>query len=326
MILSKKVFFIMLLVFSTLAYAADPMYDYFDSIMYSQGVFRIRAWVDYGRAASYIDSTFAFHFTTVPAEQEDMASYPNDGKYTKIKVPLSVTYAITDYLDAGLLGQFVSRSLEDSISTTSSSGIGDTWIYTRFGLSKDPVFNIRLAGKIPTGSWKDIAEGKEEGLEIGDGQMDLELALNGTFPAYPERVKSDQFEFKFKHWSFEYLIGLRYRMKRTWTYEQSGQPAMDCEWQPPMEIPFCFREKINVACNTYFWFLGFNGNLGMTDNEVTMGSTTTTSKINNIMFHTGLEIRAGEGFYINAMYQGTIGGQNTPYEWHVLGGGLGIIF
>jgi hypothetical protein len=314
--------------------AFDTLYDNFESGMLKAGSVKIRLWADYGRAASYFDSTFTVAFSK---DNYKIKRYP-DTKYTNINVPLKFSYSVMDALEAGIIGQYVSRTIEltqgDSTTTTTSSGIGDTWVYAKYRLFKDPILNFQAAVKIPTGTWKDVAEGKGKAneLAIGDGQMDLDFALNGAFPEPPNYadVEAGQWELRFTHWSFEYQVGFRYKMKRNFT---SGPDIEeDVEETPATSIPFILREKICLSCNTYFWFLGLGGHFDLSQPETTTtssaGTTTTVKgkKTTQVFAITGFEFRFAKGFYTNIQYQGTFMGQNAPFEWHVLAGGLGVIF
>jgi len=159
--------------------------------------------------------------------------------------------------------------------------------------------------------------------------MDLDFALNGGLPEPPNYadVEAGQWELRFTHWAFEYQFGVRYPMKRSYT---AG--TTDFEETPAMCIPFFIREKICLSCNTYFWFLGLAGHFDMSEPETkttTAAGTSTTvkgKKSTQVYGITGFEFRFAKGFYTNFQYQGTFMGQNAPYEWHVLAGGLGIIF
>ena len=315
-----------LMLFNIGLYAFDPMYDNFEVIMFKKNTVRFSAWLDYSTATAYFDSD---------GTKQDFKTTNYDETVTCIRIPLNITYSISDAIEAGLLGQFVSNKDEVTvINTTTSytgSGIGDTWLFAKLMLMPDPTLNVLLAGKLPTGTWKDAAEGKTTDLPTGDGQVDLELAINGRFPISRGNGDSPRDDDVI---AAEYQIGFRYRMDKTYTYTTTiagTTTTTDVTYTPGNALNYTLGGRILIAPGKFWGFVKIAGRFGVGDPSMTTTVGTVETKSTgdpaSIMYIVpGFEAKLGVGFYASAYLQYPIMGKNTAADMNIIVGGIGMKF
>ncbi|MBN1231891.1 MAG: hypothetical protein JXA60_00865 [Candidatus Coatesbacteria bacterium] len=302
-------------------FAFDPMYDNFEVIMYKKNTIRFNAYLDYAMASAAFDSSGT------------KTDYSNDGKSSCIRIPVGITYSVSPAIEAGLIAQFVSKSMEMTVNNTttdySGSGIGDTWLFAKFMLMPDPTVNVRVAGKLPTGPWHDYYEGTaaNDELPVGDGQIDLELGLNGRFPITAGRGSDPRDDDVI---AAEYSLGFRYRLNRSYSYEIAGTTT-DVEETPGNQLLYSLGPKILISPGKFWGFLRLAGYFGIGDPETKTTTNGTSNTVkgdpSSIMYiQPGFEFKAGVGFYVNGFLQYPIMGKYHEADMNILFGGIGMKF
>lgn len=188
------------------ASAYDVLYSNDTAATHEAGAFGISASFLYLMANSSYD---------VDGESQDWA---DDIEYTGMWFPIDVYYGVADGFELGVTPIFLmdKKTYPDPVPEYSGTGIGDTWIWAKYGFLPDPMLTARVALKLATGN----DEPDEEELALGTGQMDIDAAIMFGVPAGPG--------------SFDGAIGYRYRMPIT--YEESSRDAGDVK--PGGEIHF----------------------------------------------------------------------------------------
>ena len=149
-----------------------------------------------------IDLSFLF-FVGDSSYDRDGESYDlhADRKYTGKWFPLDIYYGVMDGFDIGVTPIFkmdkVTRWAENP--ELSGTGLGDTWIWAKYGFLPDPMLTARVGFKLATGVNAEDADADE--LPLGSGQMDIDGALLFGVPAGSG--------------SFDAALGYRYRMAQT---------------------------------------------------------------------------------------------------------------
>ncbi len=124
-----------------------------------------------------------------------------DAEYRGKWFPLDIYYGVMDGFEIGVTPIFKM----DKITTwagnpeLSGTGIGDTWIWAKYGFLPDPVLTARVGFKLATGVDAEDADADE--LPLGSGQMDIDGALLFGVPAGSG--------------SFDAALGYRYRLAQT---------------------------------------------------------------------------------------------------------------
>ncbi len=119
--------------------------------------------------------------------------------YTGMWFPIDIYYGVMDGFEIGVTPIFMMDRLThpDPIPEDSGTGIGDTWIWAKYGFMPDPMLTARVGFKLATGD----DEPDADELPLGTGQMDIDGALLFGVPAGPG--------------SFDAALGYRYRLAQT---------------------------------------------------------------------------------------------------------------
>jgi len=146
-----------------------------------------------------IDVSFLY-FTANSGYDADGESYDfADGvEYTGMWFPVDIYYGVTDGFELGVTPIFKMDKATQPASDPelSGTGIGDTWIWAKYGFLPDPMLTARVGFKLATGVNEEDADLDE--LALGSGQMDIDGALLFGVPAGPG--------------SFDVALGYRYRL------------------------------------------------------------------------------------------------------------------
>jgi len=143
-----------------------------------------------------IDVGFLY-FMSSGGYDSDGESYDwEDADYTGMWFPIDIYYGVMDGFEIGVTPIFMMDkvTLTDPDDEYSGTGIGDTWIWAKYGFMPDPMLTARVGFKLATGN----DEPDEDELALGSGQMDIDGALMFGVPAGPG--------------SFDAALGYRYRM------------------------------------------------------------------------------------------------------------------
>jgi len=121
--------------------------------------------------------------------------------FTGMWFPIDIYYGVMDGFEIGVTPIFKmdknTRPAPDP--EFSGTGIGDTWIWAKYGFLPDPMLTARVGFKLATGVNAEDADLDE--LALGSGQMDIDGALLFGVPA--------------GQGSFDAAFGYRYRMAQT---------------------------------------------------------------------------------------------------------------
>ena len=125
--------------------------------------------------------------------------YPADTEYTGMWFPVDIYYGVTDGFELGVTPIFMMDKVAQPAPDPelSGTGIGDTWIWAKYGFLPDPMLTARVGFKLATGN----DEPDADELALGSGQMDIDGALLFGVPAGPG--------------SFDAALGYRYRLAQT---------------------------------------------------------------------------------------------------------------
>jgi len=112
--------------------------------------------------------------------------------------PLDIYYGVMDGFDIGVTPIFTMDKVTRWTGNPelSGTGIGDTWIWAKYGFLPDPMLTARVGFKLATGVNAEDADDDE--LPLGSGQMDIDGALLFGVPAGSG--------------SFDAALGYRYRL------------------------------------------------------------------------------------------------------------------
>ena len=180
-----------------------------------------------------VDVSFLY-FMANSGYDKDGESYDwADGiEYTGMWFPIDIYYGVIDGFEVGVTPIFMMDKVTypDPTPEDSGTGIGDTWIWAKYGFLPDPMLTARVGFKVATGVAEEDVDAEE--LKTGSGQMDIDGALMFGVPAGPG--------------SFDAAIGYRYRMAKT---------VADVDCAPGSEIQF-------FAGYTYFLGDAMNLRLG----------------------------------------------------------------
>lgn len=167
-----------------------------------------------------IDVSFLYFMSTggydADGESYDWDSDNADITYSGMWFPIDIYYAVTDGFELGVTPIFMMDKVAmlDSDDDLSGTGIGDTWIWAKYGFMPDPILTARVGFKLATGN----DEPDYDELALGSGQMDIDGALLFGVPAGPG--------------SFDAALGYRYRMAQT------VEDARSYDYKPGSEFHF----------------------------------------------------------------------------------------
>jgi len=136
-----------------------------------------------------------------------------------IGVPIDVGYAFTENILVDLTLQVLSTSYKPNVGdSASATGLGDIWVKGRYIAPVAENVNLggRLGVKVPVGK----VDAEDENPELGDDQMDIDVAAVAGIYAEEGFVMGGQ-------------VGFRYRMART---EETGFPPTEVDFTPGMMI------------------------------------------------------------------------------------------
>lgn len=112
----------------------------------------------------------------------------NNGFYEEIRTELKAEYGLRDNLNLLLSLPFKHASYEDDNGTSTTTGLEDLWLRTKFRLTQEPVVSSLIFGaKFPAGY------DENDSPALGDGQIDGEIKFlvgksfpsrDGFFPFY----------------------------------------------------------------------------------------------------------------------------------------------
>jgi hypothetical protein len=144
------------------------------------------------------------------------------GDVSIIGVPIDVGYAIDENILVDVTLQVLSTSVKPDVGDSeSAAGLGDVWVKGRYIAPVAENVNLggRLGVKIPVGK----VDYDDEKPELGDNQMDIDVALVAGM--YPDEgfVMNGQ-------------VGFRYRMKETIEMEIFPGQIEEFEYTPGMLI------------------------------------------------------------------------------------------
>ena len=149
-----------------------------------------------------IDLSFLY-FTGNSSYDKDGESvdWHADAEYRGKWFPLDIYYGVVDGFEIGVTPIFKMDKITPwpGNPELSGTGIGDTWIWAKYGFLPDPVLTARVGVKLATGVNAEDADADE--LPLGSGQMDIDGALMFGVPAGPG--------------SFDAALGYRYRLAQT---------------------------------------------------------------------------------------------------------------
>ncbi len=166
--------------------AYDELYSNDTAATHDAGAFGIDVGFLYFMADSYYD--------------EDGENIEVDNAdYTGMWFPIDIYYGVMDGFEIGVTPIFKMDKITftDPDEEYSGTGIGDTWIWAKYGFMPDPMVTARVGFKLATGN----DEPDEDELPLGSGQMDIDGALLFGVPVGPG--------------AFDAALGYRYRMAQT---------------------------------------------------------------------------------------------------------------
>lgn len=153
--------------------------------------------------------------------------YDKDGKaqdtdldWTMIAVPVDIGYSFNERVLVDVTLQFVNNKIKDNDPDDggeySAAGLGDVWVKGCYVAPVDS-FNLggRLGIKIPVGK----VDYDSEKPELGDGQVDIDVAAVGS--KYPD-----------EGFAFNGQIGFRYRLTETATFDEEEQEPQEIKYTP----------------------------------------------------------------------------------------------
>ncbi|MCK4409184.1 MAG: hypothetical protein KAW67_03820 [Candidatus Eisenbacteria sp.] len=173
----------------------------------------------YEASAFGIGGSFLYFMANSGYDKDGESHDWADGiEYTGMWFPIDIHYGILDGFEVGVTPIFMMDKLTfpDPTPEYSGTGIGDTWIWAKYGFLPDPMLTARVGVKLATGN----DEPDEEELALGTGQMDIDGALMFGVPAGPG--------------SFDGAIGYRYRLVNS--ADEESRDIGDCK--PGNEIHF----------------------------------------------------------------------------------------
>ncbi len=131
----------------------------------------------------------------------ESADWPTDTDYTGMWFPIDIYYGVMDGFEIGVTPIFKMDKITypDPTPEDSGTGIGDTWIWAKYGFLPDPMLTGRVGFKLATGV--DAFDADADELPLGTGQMDIDGALLFGVPAGSG--------------SFDAALGYRYRLAQT---------------------------------------------------------------------------------------------------------------
>ena len=173
--------------------AYDILYSNDTAATHDAGAFGIDVGFLYFTADSYYDED---------GESEDFLL---ERSCTGMWFPVDIYYGVMDGFEIGVTPIFMMDKCEqnelvgdDTVEST-GTGIGDTWIWAKYGFMPDPMVTARVGFKLATGV--DQYDADDDELPLGSGQMDIDGALLFGVP-----VGSG---------AFDAALGYRYRMAQT---------------------------------------------------------------------------------------------------------------
>ena len=229
----------------------------------------------------------------------ESVDWPEDFTMTRVWVPIDIYYGVMDNLQVGATPVFMMDTFEYPVfrntSEATGTGVGDTWLWTKFMFMPEPMMTARLGVKLPTGE----DEPDEEELATGSGQMDIDAAVLFGAPAGPG--------------TFDAAIGYRYRMDR-----EVGEMRYD--YTPGNELHFfaCYTHYFNDMFDMRVGADGFFGSDPEADGEPipdpSNPSVSMTGR-NAVYINPGIDYMMDSGLSIGVDMHYPLMGQNIDADW-----------
>jgi hypothetical protein len=209
--------------------AYDILYSNDTSATHDAGAFGIDVGFLYFMANSYYDT--------------DGESYDwEDADYTGMWFPIDIYYGVMDGFEIGVTPIFMMDkvTLTDPDDEYSGTGIGDTWIWAKYGFMPEPMVTARVGFKLATGV--DEYDADDDELPLGSGQMDIDGALLFGVP-----VGSG---------AFDAALGYRYRMAQTVENARSFDEAPGSEFHFFASYTYFLNDAMGLRIGTDGYFGG----------------------------------------------------------------------
>lgn len=167
-----------------------------------------------------IDVGFLYFMADSEYDEDGESVDWEDADYTGMWFPIDIYYGVMDGFEIGVTPIFMMDkvAITDVDDDWSGTGIGDTWIWAKYGFMPDPMLTARVGFKLATGN--DEMDFEEQELPLGSGQMDIDGALLFGVPAGPG--------------SLDAALGYRYRLAIS--ADDDARDAGDCK--PGSEFHF----------------------------------------------------------------------------------------
>jgi len=210
----KKVMFMLLVAAAAFGYTFPGAFPYDALVTYDHGAMPlIPGALHLSANPTYWTASKYYYEDSLELEDDDIG-----GTYNIIAVPIDLGYSINERILVDLTLQFLMpKFTPDEGDAVDASGLGDVWVKGRYIA---PVGNMYLGGrlgvKIPVGK----VDYEDENLELGDDQMDIDVAVIGAMA--PE-----------VGFAMNGALGFRYRMDQT---IDLPEPLEDATYTPGMLI------------------------------------------------------------------------------------------
>ncbi len=246
-----------------------------------------------------IDVSFLYFMadSSYDADGESVDFPVDTDDYTGMWFPIDIYYGVMDGFEIGVTPIFMMDKLThpDPIPEDSGTGIGDTWIWAKYGFMPDPMLTARVGFKLATGE----DEPDAEELPLGTGQMDIDGALLFGVPAGPG--------------SFDAALGYRYRLAQT---------SDDIDYKPGSELHF-FAGYTHFLGDAMNLRLGADGYFG-SDAETDIGDgngfqTVDESASSAVYINPGFDYIMDNGVVLGFDMHYPLMGANIVADW-----GLGL--
>ncbi len=214
-------------------------------------------------------------------------------EYTGMWFPIDIYYGVMDGFELGVTPIFMMDKLThpDPTPEDSGTGIGDTWIWAKYGFMPDPMLTARVGFKLATGE----DEPDAEELALGTGQMDIDGALLFGVPVGPG--------------SFDAALGYRYRLAQT---------VEEIDYKPGSEFHF-FAGYTHFLGDAMNLRLGADGYFG-SDAEEDIGDgngfqTVDESASNAVYINPGFDYVMANGVVLGFDVHYPLMGANIVADW-----------
>ncbi|MBN2564343.1 MAG: transporter [Candidatus Eisenbacteria bacterium] len=281
-----------------------------------------RGTLDVGLSVLYVTSDDTYN--------EDGTTVPSGADWTATWIPVEFSYGITDLLTGGLTGGYGSLSLDgvpsvsdpeqrsDAKRDYEGAGIGDLWVWMKYGVREDPLVAVRGAVKIPAGAGPvdrahavaDTGFFLDDGghLALGDGQTDIDGAVLLGFPMQTG--------------VFELSLGYRYRMGQTVNKDDNSY-----DYEPGNEFHFDlgYRYDLNDAMDLRLGLSGFYGSddsaetdySGPDHSQESLEECLEGSSRSAVWIDTSFAYVMKNGILLGFDVHHPLMGQNVPAEWGI---------